>query len=425
MTGFAGNLLAWALALLLAVLVAYLFAQAGQRRALIRWLANPGSDMPDGRGPWREVFSMLQRREKESRRATDHLARSLDHFRLATQALPDGVILLDDQTHIEWMNTAAVEHFGLDAKRDVGTLAGQLIRQGEFHAYLTAFKERRIGADPFQLRLTGEAATRVVSLLLIPFADSGILLLSRDVTDLVRADVIRRDFVANVSHELRTPLTVISGFLEQFASEHPPTGETARRFLALMADQAGRMNRLVTDLLTLSRLENDSQEPRNDAIDLAALLDSILAEAKALSGDRHVFVTKCMEPLQLRGSPEEIRSAFGNLVSNAVRYTPEGGTITLSLKYNENGLVFEVADTGIGIPKEHLSRLTERFYRIDKGRSAATGGTGLGLAIVKHVLLRHDARLEIASVPGKGSVFSAVFPANRATVATKADNTGA
>ncbi len=425
MTGFAGNLLAWALALLLAVLVAYLFAQAGQRRALIRWLANPGSDMPDGRGPWREVFSMLQRREKESRRATDHLARSLDHFRLATQALPDGVILLDDQTHIEWMNTAAVEHFGLDAKRDVGTLAGQLIRQGEFHAYLTAFKERRIGADPFQLRLTGEAATRIVSLLLIPFADSGILLLSRDVTDLVRADVIRRDFVANVSHELRTPLTVISGFLEQFASEHPPTGETARRFLALMADQAGRMNRLVTDLLTLSRLENDSQAPRNDAIDLAALLDSILAEAKALSGDRHVFVTKCMEPLQLRGSPEEIRSAFGNLVSNAVRYTPEGGTITLSLKYNENGLVFEVADTGIGIPKEHLSRLTERFYRIDKGRSAATGGTGLGLAIVKHVLLRHDARLEIASVPGKGSVFSAVFPANRATVATKADNTGA
>lgn len=425
MTGFAGNLLAWALALLLAVLVAYLFAQAGQRRALIRWLANPGSDMPDGRGPWREVFSMLQRREKESRRATDHLARSLDHFRLATQALPDGVILLDDQTHIEWMNTAAVEHFGLDAKRDVGTLAGQLIRQGEFHAYLTAFKERRIGADPFQLRLTGEAATRVVSLLLIPFADSGILLLSRDVTDLVRADVIRRDFVANVSHELRTPLTVISGFLEQFASEHPPTGETARRFLALMADQAGRMNRLVTDLLTLSRLENDSQAPRNDAIDLAALLDSILAEAKALSGDRHVFVTKCVEPLQLRGSPEEIRSAFGNLVSNAVRYTPEGGTITLSLKYNENGLVFEVADTGIGIPKEHLSRLTERFYRIDKGRSAATGGTGLGLAIVKHVLLRHDARLEIASVPGKGSVFSAVFPANRATVATKADNTGA
>jgi len=371
------------------------------------------------------VFSMLQRREKESRRATDHLARSLDHFRLATQALPDGVILLDDQTHIEWMNTAAVEHFGLDAKRDVGTLAGQLIRQGEFHAYLTAFKERRIGADPFQLRLTGEAATRIVSLLLIPFADSGILLLSRDVTDLVRADVIRRDFVANVSHELRTPLTVISGFLEQFASEHPPTGETARRFLALMADQAGRMNRLVTDLLTLSRLENDSQAPRNDAIDLAALLDSILAEAKALSGDRHVFVTKCMEPLQLRGSPEEIRSAFGNLVSNAVRYTPEGGTITLSLKYNENGLVFEVADTGIGIPKEHLSRLTERFYRIDKGRSAATGGTGLGLAIVKHVLLRHDARLEIASVPGKGSVFSAVFPANRATVATKADNTGA
>lgn len=425
MTGFAGSLLVWALVLLLVVLIVYLFSQAAQRRALIRWLASPESDMPDGKGPWREVFSRLQRREKESRRAMDHLARSLDHFRLATQALPDGVILLDDQTHIEWMNAAAVKHFGLDAKRDVGTLAGQLIRQGEFHAYLTAFRERRVGCEPFQLRLVGGAATRVVSLLLIPFADSGILLLSRDVTDLVQAEVIRRDFVANVSHELRTPLTVISGFLEQFASEHPPAGETARRFLALMTDQARRMNRLVTDLLTLSRLENDSQAPRNDAIDLPVLLESILAEARALSGDRHIFVTGRMDSAQLRGSLEEIHSAFGNLVSNAVRYTPEGGTITVSWKYDGNGLVFEVADTGIGIPREHLPRLTERFYRIDKGRSTATGGTGLGLAIVKHVLLRHDATLEIASEPGKGSVFSAVFPASRATVVTKVGKPGA
>lgn len=422
MTGSTGNFAIWLLLLpLIVILAARLFAQAGQRRTLVRWLTHPEGEVPDGAGPWREVFSLLQRREKEVHRATAHLARSLDQFRLATQALPDGVILLDDQTYIDWMNPAAVQHFGLDAKRDVGTLVGQLIRQGEFHAYLAAYGERRDGGDPLQLRLVSGGVPRVLSILLIPFADTGILLLSRDVSELARTEVIRRDFVANVSHELRTPLTVISGFLEQLASDDPPSGEVARRFLALMTDQADRMNGLVTDLLTLSRLENDNQPPRSEAIDIPALLESIQAEAGALSGGKHNFVTGDVDSVPLYGSREEIHSAFGNLVSNAVRYTPEGGTITFSWESGESGLIFTVADTGIGIPREHLPRLTERFYRIDKGRSAATGGTGLGLAIVKHVLLRHQANLEISSEPGKGSTFSAVFPASRATAAMTAD----
>lgn len=422
MTGDTENLLICLLMLLLAIVAARLSVQTGQRRTLVRWLENPETEIPDGKGPWREVFSLLQRREKETHRATAHLARSLDHFRLATQALPDGVILLDDQTHIDWMNAAAVQHFGLDPQRDVATLVGQLIRQTEFHDYLAAFRERQGGGEPLQLRLAGGAIPRVVSILLIPFADTGILLLSRDVSDLAQADVIRRDFVANVSHELRTPLTVISGFLEQLASDRPPAGETARKFLALMIDQADRMNRLVTDLLTLSRLENDSQPPRNEAIDIPALLGLILTEARVLSGGRHNFVTSEVDDVPLYGSREEIHSAFGNLVSNAVRYTPEGGTITLSWKSEKNCPVFTVADTGIGIPREHLPRLTERFYRIDKGRSAATGGTGLGLAIVKHVLLRHQANLEITSVQGEGSAFSAIFPATRTTAPAYADN---
>ena len=402
------------LALLMVMLALLLHAQIAQRRALSRWLVKPESEIPDGRGPWREVFSLLQRREKEVSRDMARLVRSLDHFRLATQALPDGVILLDDQTHIDWMNAAAIQHFGLDLQRDAGTLVGQLIRQGEFHAYLSAFREHRGESEPLQLNLSAGGTARVVSVLLIPFADAGILLLSRDVTELARTEVIRRDFVANVSHELRTPLTVISGFLEQFASDHPPAGESARKHLALMADQADRMNRLVADLLTLSRLENDGQPPKSEVIDVPGLLVAILAEARVLSAGKHNLVASGIEAVMLQGGREEIRSAFGNLVSNAVRYTAEGGTIAVSWKSEPRGLVFTVTDTGIGIPKEHLPRLTERFYRVDKGRSAATGGTGLGLAIVKHVLLRHQARLEVMSELGRGSTFAAVFPASRA-----------
>ncbi len=249
--------------------------------------------------------------------------------------------------------------------------------------------------------------------MLIPFADSGTLLLSRDVTELARTETIRRDFVANVSHELRTPLTVITGFLEQFTSGQPPGGDTAKAFFKLMVDQTSRMNRLVTDLLTLSRLENDGQPPRDETVDVPAMIDALLSEATALSGGRHTLKIGEVSAGKLRGSFDELRSAFGNLVSNAVRYTPSDGTITLAWRAEKGAPTFSVTDTGIGIHAEHIPRLTERFYRVDKGRSVAAGGTGLGLAIVKHVLARHGGTLSIQSIAGHGSTFSAILPPER------------
>ncbi len=405
---------AWPILLLLVVvLAAMLRTQVRQRNALRRWLEAPESrDIPDGVGPWREIFSRLQRLRKEDQRAYQALERTLDGFRQAVQALPDGVILLDTQTHIEWLNAAAGRQFSLDAARDVGTQLGHLIRQGEFRELL-ASRPRGGASEPLLLRVPAQGSEQVLSVSLIPFGDAKNLLLSRDVTELARTEAMRRDFVANVSHELRTPLTVISGFIEQFVSEDPPTGEAAARFFALMADQSERMTRLVADLLTLSQLENDNRPPPDETIDMAAMLESLRTEALALADGRLAIEIGEASAGRLRGSSHELRSAFGNLVSNAVRYTPAGGTVTLAWRVEEGCPTFSVTDTGIGIPPEHIPRLTERFYRVDKGRSSATGGTGLGLAIVKHVLMRHQGTLAIRSEAGRGSVFSARLPAAR------------
>lgn len=398
---------------LVAVLAALLADQIRQRNALRDWLAAPELHaIPDGTGAWRAIFSRLQSLRKMERKQHVELGNALEHFRLATQALPDGVILLDNQTHIEWLNAAACRYFALDPARDHHTLIAQLIRQSEFQTQLAAF---RAGAalQPTLLRTSANGTERVLSIMLIAFADTGILLLSTDVTERVRTELIHRDFIANVSHELRTPLTVITGFLEQFDSEHPPEGDVARNFVRLMAEQAERMNRLVANLLALSRLENDDQPPLDETVDVPAMLDALRAEAMALSGGKHTIEIAEVTAGKLRGSSDEIRSAFGNLVFNAVRYTPAGGTITLAWRMVDGVPTFSVTDTGIGIPTEYIPRLTERFYRVDKGRATAAGGTGLGLAIVKHVLARHGGTLRIQSIPGRGSTFSACLPVTR------------
>jgi two-component system phosphate regulon sensor histidine kinase PhoR len=406
-----------AIVLLLLALVVYLgvalTTQIRQRSALLDWLKAPEKhDIPEGVGNWRNVFSGLQRLRKEAQKERDTLENILKTFRLAAQALPDGVILLDAQGHIEWLNKAACAHFGLDAERDLGTMIGQLLRQKEFHAYVAAFRAGTADA-PVPLKIWQGAEERAVTVTLLAYAESKSLLVSHDVTELVRTETVRRDFIANVSHELRTPLTVISGFLEQFNSGEPPAGETARHILGLMAEQSVRMNRLVEDLLTLSRLESDNQPPRDDEVDIPRLLASLLEEAQILAKEGQIITLASVASARVRGNADELRSAFGNLVSNAVRYTPAGGTITLSWCDDEAGLTFVVADTGIGIAAEHLPRLTERFYRIDKGRSTALGGTGLGLAIVKHVLMRHGGTLTIDSTIGKGSRFTARLPRQR------------
>jgi two-component system phosphate regulon sensor histidine kinase PhoR len=245
----------------------------------------------------------------------------------------------------------------------------------------------------------------------VPYGEDQRLVLSRDITQFKGVERMRREFVANVSHELRTPLTVVSGFLETLRDERDP--EAARRYIDLMHEQAARMERLVEDLLTLSSLESAPPPPLDDTIDMAALVERLGADARALSAGRHRICVESERGVDLVGSEKEIASALGNLVSNAIRYTPEGGSIKLQWHANSDGAAFDVEDTGIGIAAEHIPRLTERFYRVDRGRSRETGGTGLGLAIVKHALSRHGATLEIASRPGEGSRFTARFSGPR------------
>jgi two-component system phosphate regulon sensor histidine kinase PhoR len=246
----------------------------------------------------------------------------------------------------------------------------------------------------------------------IEFEPARSIVITRDVTQTERVDAMRRDFVANVSHELRTPLTVVNGFLETLLDADMPLDDLRRRHLQLMHEQAGRMNRLIEDLLMLSRLESQESALLEEDVDMPRLLHDVADDARALSGGRHTITVEC-DSAHVRGSRDELRSAVGNLVSNAIRYTPAGGSITLTWKVGNDGAIVSVQDTGIGVAPEHIPRLTERFYRVDKSRSRETGGTGLGLAIVKHVLLRHDGRLDIDSQLGLGSTFSAWFPRAR------------
>ncbi|CAK0751382.1 Phosphate regulon sensor protein PhoR [Gammaproteobacteria bacterium] len=394
-------------------LVILLAGQVRQRQRLCQWLKDPHREIPEATGAWQDIFSRLHRLQRKEQRVQHALDSHLNYFRQAAQALPDGIILLDGQGRIEWLNTSACRHFSLDKTRDLGTLAEQLIRHSGFYEYLADFRAGATTRTPLMMTRNGDHPRQVLSLLLVSFAEAGILILSRDITEIARTEIIRRDFISNVSHELRTPLTVISGFLEQLTEKGAPTGEVAHRILVLMDEQARRMNRLVEDLLTLSRLENASQPPRDEVVDVTVLMESLLTEGQALSAGRHVVELGTVTAGHVRGSTDELRSACSNLVSNAVRYTPAGGTITLGWYLDEKGPVFRVTDTGIGIPAEHIPRLTERFYRVDKGRSTATGGTGLGLAIVKHVLARHQGTLEIQSEIGRGSVFAARLPQER------------
>jgi two-component system phosphate regulon sensor histidine kinase PhoR len=252
----------------------------------------------------------------------------------------------------------------------------------------------------------------LLALQLVPFGLEEKLLMSRDVTEIEAVARMRREFIANVSHELKTPLTVVSGFIETLQDAGVDASERAR-FLGLMQEQARNMQRLVSDLLTLSALESDQQPPADDAVPVTALLHALAREAQALSNGAHTIRVECDGEATILGSREELVSAFSNLVTNAVRYTQPGGCMTLGWRIDAGSGLFSVSDTGIGIAPAHLARLTERFYRVDRGRSRATGGTGLGLAIVKHVLLRHQAELVIASEPGRGSTFSVRMPPAR------------
>ncbi len=390
---------------------------------VLRWLRRsdePG-DPPRMFGLWGEVIERARRALRLREQALAASEARLQEFLAAIQASPNGVTLLDGEWHIEWCNQTAAAHFGFDPRRDLMQLVGNLVRDPAFSAYVAAADFSRDVV--ISARDSTPARPRRLSVRLHPYGEGRKLLLSRDITALEQAETMRRDFVANVSHEIRTPLTVLHGFVETLQTL--PLDESERaRYLGLMAQQAQRMQALVNDLLTLSRLEGSPLPGNDDWVTLASLTAQCEEEARGLAealGKSQTLHVATPPPLAVACIGGELLSAMSNLVSNAVRYTPSSGSVDASWSVLEDGrLEFRVRDTGPGIAAEHLPRLTERFYRVDRSRSRETGGTGLGLAIVKHVIQRHGGELRIESTPGVGSTFSFQLPAGRVQSATAA-----
>ena len=385
---------------------------------LTRWAGGPlEAPVPEGRGTWTIAFGALYHRVRLRAARQRDLRLALDRFVSGAEALPDGVVVLDAGDRIQWANPRAQTHLGIDLRHDVGAPIINLVRQPAFVQYLAAgdFSEPVVIASQRESGAT-------LSIQIVPFSVEQKLLMSRDITRLEAVARLRRDFIANVSHELKTPLTVLGGFLETLADLRLDERQR-RRYLALMQEQAQNMQRLVDDLLTLSSLESEHSTLQEAEFAVVPLLLQVSADAKALSADRHEITLSIRDAANVLGNRDELASAFGNLVSNAVRYTPEGGRIALDWRVTADAGEFTVADTGIGIAAEHIPRLTERFYRVDRSRSRATGGTGLGLAIVKHVLIRHQAELVIDSAPGQGSRFTVRLPARRIKVVAEPADT--
>lgn len=398
---------------------AWLIADIYRSARFMQWLrSGEVSGTSVGWGFWGEASDRIRRMARAADKSLRESNQQLSQFLAALQASPNGVMLLDAQGHIEWLNETAASHFGLDASRDQRQYLGNLVRHPDFVAYLASRDHSQ------SLVMPGRGDTPMtpcrLSVQLHPYGGGRSLMLSRDVTAMEQAEAMRRDFVANVSHEIRTPLTVLGGFVETLQTLDLSEAERLR-YLALMATQADRMQTLVKDLLTLSRLEGSPLPSTSEWVDLSGILAQMEEEARSLSEVLHPLspasqhIEFSVAPgLQIAGSAGELLSAMSNLVSNAVRYTPLEGQIHVSARMTEDGqLEFSVRDTGPGIPPEHLPRLTERFYRVDRSRSRETGGTGLGLAIVKHVAQRHGAELKIESQPGLGSVFSLIFAPSR------------
>jgi two-component system phosphate regulon sensor histidine kinase PhoR len=377
---------------------------------LNRWLVNKREDVPDAGGLWGEIFDRIRALAKENERREERLTEMLARFQSASAATPDAMLILSRSNEIEWANPASERLFGLSTPRDAGQRILNLVRHPDFTPYLERgdYAEALDMASPTQ-------PERSLSVRIIPFGSSQKLVIARDTTHLMHLEQMRQNFVANISHELRTPLTVLTGFLETLKDMDRPAGTNLKKHFQTMHEQAQRMSRLVDDLLTLSKLETAPPTRHETVVNVAAMLASLKEMGDLLSGERRQQIMLEADPdIKLTGNEEELRSAFSNLVQNAVRYTPAGGNIHLRWYLEGDNPVFAVTDTGEGIAPQHIPHLTERFYRVDSARSRDSGGTGLGLSIVKHILLRHDARLAIESELGKGSTFRCIFPPARA-----------
>jgi len=400
-------------------LLLFALMQAFYLTRVHHWAALPRKrDVPVGAGGWGILLDRLARVARQQQESVAELSAELALLHSAVDRLPDGLVVLDRFDHVEWANNAATElHAIFGSRRPIHLF----IRQPEFSAYLEGDERAR----PLVLSLPTRPG-RLFELRLHRTDDAHRLLITRDVTEQSKLDAVRRDFVANVSHEIRTPVTVIGGFAETLLNLELDDA-TRRTYLATILKQSQTMQRLVEDLLTLSSLDGAGGVPVEDTVDLHALIAALADEAGVLSQGAHTITTRIDGPQYVRAAATELESAIRNLLTNAVRYTPAGGRIRIEWRSRDGEGLLSVRDTGIGIPEEHLPRLSERFYRVDRGRSRDTGGTGLGLAIVKHIMNRHGGRLQIESRVGEGSTFTLRLPGRRlmAALPTAANDGGA
>jgi two-component system phosphate regulon sensor histidine kinase PhoR len=405
-----GALVGQSLAVFTVAVCGYLAWHLYQLYKLERWFAcGQKNDPPDARGIWGDIFYQVYRLRIKSRNSKRKLADILKRFQKSTAAMPDATVVLNEYWEIEWFNKAAKQYLGLKKKKDKGQRIDNLVRTPDFVRYIAKgeFTESLIIHSPIDDSI-------LLSVRLVPYARKQVLMVARNVTRIQRLEQIRRDFVANISHELKTPLTVMNGYLENIIDDESFSGGPYARALAQMQQQANRMSRIVDDLLMLSRLETDEVVKLPEPVAIPAILSSLYEDAILLAKLHEQKIKLDINTnLWLYGNEKELHSAFSNLISNAVKYTPDGGEVTIRWYHDDNGAYCEINDTGVGIDKDHIPRLTERFYRVDAGRSREQGGTGLGLAIVKHVLNRHDAKLLIESEISNGSTFKCCFPKER------------
>lgn len=373
---------------------------------LERWLRRgPPLSPPESQGVWAIVFDRLYRIKRAEWQRKRRLTNLLRQFRRATAALPDGTVVLNNENHVLWFNSAAARLLGLDQRVDVGQPIGNVVRHPAFVDWL----DRDTPSETLPL-VSPVNENLSLQIRVVPYTADERLLIIRDVTQLHRLEQVRKDFVANASHELRTPLTVVNGYLETLEDDVPAEWRGAVRE---MQGQARRMRTIIEDLLTLSRLDTSDRPAEDSRVKMSELIESVAADARNLSEGRHTLEVSVEPGLDLRGEHRDLRSAFANLAVNAVRYAEDGGVIQIRWFSEGHRACFEVTDDGPGIPAQHIPRLTERFYRVSPSRSRGTGGTGLGLSIVKHVLSLHQAELIINSEIGSGSTFKCRFPAER------------
>lgn len=392
-----------------ACLTILLVHQLWHASKLTQLLLSPSyGEVPGALGIWGEIYYRLHKLVKGWRDQVIEVEQQHQRFIQAIQASPNGVVMLNEDDQIEWCNAIAGKHFGINPRRDAMQRITHILRKPAFVQYIVRQNYR----EPVKLTGMGDFEQFSLEVQIFPYGDKQKLVLSQDISQIEKSDAMRRDFVANVSHELKTPLTVLAGFLET-VRELDLNQDDRDRYLEMMSVQTGRMKTLVEDLLTLAKLEGNPEPPVSQVVNMPNMLSRLKLDAEGLSQGQHQINFQSQTDKNILGDDMELYSAFGNLVSNAVRYTPAGGKIDILWQETKDGIQLCVSDTGPGIAAEHIPRLTERFYRVDRSRSRETGGTGLGMAIVKHVINRHHGELKIESTVGLGSRFYLLFPKQR------------